>query len=250
MHGAQMSELKHKPWVEKDWMQWTVWDCQNTLNYSPWVYVNRGLGRETGPTIYAQDAFEFYPKTTIEFTSALPFRLATLRKLQLDHHYDGMNAQKKQSFDLQHANDMAETDSRPVQIYFGSTYFAPLATRPGHPPGVGGAPPPTQLALRLSDGTLVMPTEIDLFSGTTQDPSPGWALMYTFPRNVNGRALYSPEEKKISIVLGDTLQFKFDKKHIRMGAQDPKNFHLLTIKGVDSIDFLIADMIYKGKLEY
>ena len=62
MHGAQMSELKHKPWVEKDWMQWTVWDCQNTLNYSPWVYVNRGLGRETGPTIYAQDAFEFYPK--------------------------------------------------------------------------------------------------------------------------------------------------------------------------------------------
>jgi|HubBroStandDraft_6_1064221.scaffolds.fasta_scaffold304245_2 hypothetical protein len=242
LSAVSPQELKHKPWIEKEWTKWTVWDCSNTFNYSPWVYRNQGWGREKGPVSNADPNIASYAEEiTIEFLSALPIREAKLRGLQNDQHYDRMSPQKRQAFDQQHANDLVESASDPVRISYGR-FFAGRITPAGH------ATPLTQIALRLADGSLVMPSETNWVEGETKNTTTGWGVEYVFPRNVNGKPLYSPNDKEISIVFGNFLGFNFDKNHKHMGALNPRDFHLDA--GAGSIDFPITDMMYKGKLEY
>ena len=63
---------KPKPWVTKDWTQWTSADCLQVLNSSPWSHqiATEALGRSG--TMY----------TLMQLRSALPVRQALIRTLQ------------------------------------------------------------------------------------------------------------------------------------------------------------------------
>jgi hypothetical protein len=226
------AELKHKPWVEKDWTEWTASDCDNVVHYSPWIYFSEGGGRETGPN---EGQYSHRHYDVVELSSALPIRQARLRQLQLRQGYDKMNPQKKQDFDQKHAQDLFEGDNEPVRILVYNNFYAPdPQTRVERVP----VKPARRAALRLSDGTFVMPLQTILESESFAD--------YLFPRSVSGKAVYPGTEHGLNVVFGEILAY--DKHHDHLGPQKPEDFHFDLTGG--GYTFLLETLVYKGKLEY
>jgi hypothetical protein len=228
------ADLKHKPWIEKDWTKWGVWDCENILEYSPWAWYSEGGGRATGPTVREG---RFGLTTLVQLRSALPIRQALLRQLQLQKHYEWMNAQKKDVFDQEHAGDVAEAGDGSIVVYFKEGTW-------GHDSSSRldiGASFVRQAALLLSDGTFLIPVR------TSVDPIDNSGL-YAFPRTVNGKPVFTTADKEIVIVLGEILP-----KVNQPGPVDPGVFRPRPSTGRYSsphYSFSIASLMYKGKLEY
>lgn len=226
---------KQAPWVAKDWTKWTWEDCISVLNFSPWasdmgaIEMGRGSRSEW-----------------VQFRSALPVRQALLRNLQIHKHYDKMDAQKQREFDQQDAKQFEELNEQAIGnililIDHDSSYGGSNDATPG--------PPPRQIALRISDGTLVLPiqtnkvnyptTRIDFDAVHNQ-------FEYIFPRTIGGKPLYSASDSDevLTICQGDPLVV--DKK---TGKVEPHPFRNAgddyTIKFVK-----ISKLMYKGKLEY
>jgi hypothetical protein len=239
---AGRADLKHKPWIEKDWRQWSSWDVDNTLHYSPWVSFDEGVGRETGP-INFNPGDNVYSRTTwIQLTSALPIRQANLRAQMLSHHYDRMNDKKKQEFDQQHANDLVDGDSGRVRLYIFNSWPRPLPDIFRNPNHILGAAPARQVALRLSNDAIVMPTKIDRLGGLIDDPL-GNMTEYTFPRTVAGKSILNTDESALEFVFGG----KFPKSKIVLPLT-PEEFRAGEYAG--GFSFSIASLMYIGKPEY
>jgi hypothetical protein len=229
-------DIKHKPWVEKDWTKWSDWDCVNVEEQSPWInYYPPG------------DSDSASAQVTARIVSALPVRQATYRRLQLYKHYEKMNSQKKQAFDQTNPPpDLAKPDDVPVKIIIEHAYGGPVpAESTPYEVEHDGALPARQAALRLSDGTLVMPiqTSATLVAG---NPDNSNVTEYTFPRLVNEKPLFSATDKIFLIVYGERLQF--NKKHMQLGPLSPADFHIYPYAVQTS--FPITSLMYKGKLEY
>jgi len=236
------ADLKHKPWVEKDWKQWSSWDVDNTLHYSPWVSFDEGVGRETGP-INFNPGDNVYSRTTwIQLTSALPIRQANLRAQMLSHHYDRMNDKKKQEFDQQHASDLVDGDSGRVRLHILQSWPRALPDIGRDPNGIIGAAPARQVALWLSKDTIVMPTKIERLGGGVDDPL-GSVTEYTFPRTVAGKSLLNTDESSLVFVFGGKLP---NSKIVL--PLTPEEFRAGENAG--GCSFSIASLMYKGKPEY
>jgi len=231
-------DLKHKPWVEKDWTVWTTTDCFNILHYSPWEWIDEGSGRLTGGTLALPENRRSSNIISLEFSSALPIREAKLRTLQLDDHYIKMTPKKRQEFDQAHASELEQTDST-VKIFYADAWGGRLIT------GTNDTLRPSELAFQRADGTYVTPVSITLLTDPSEITLEGYKIMYVFPRKVNGADLYSPNDKTISLVFGNELHF--DKDHKQFGPQSPVDFRPQEGGG---FRFPIAEMMYKGKLEY
>ena len=233
-YTATPAELKHKPWIEKDWTQWSATDCEYVRKYSPWADYD---GHETAPSVSANGQTEH---VWTQFLSSLPVREANLRELQFAKSYSRMNPAKKQAFDKEHGADLAENENDSVRIWVGEWLTDAAAVSQGY-----AVPPPVwQAALKLSDGTIVTPTEI-LAGGLTMYQKGG--VTYMFPRAVNGKPLYSTSDKNITIVYGCALTFK--ERFVRIAGQSLPPFRA-NCGGLPSDEFPIAPMIYHGKLEY
>jgi hypothetical protein len=223
--AATPAELQQKPWIEKDWTRWTYSDCENILNSSPW-----GKSDKSGAGDYTTEG-------SIQFTSALPIRQATLREAQILANYDRMNTSKKQIFDVKHPQDLDESDAHAIFIYvvngveFNGTHRLNGAIPEPFPGG--------QAVLKLSDGTLVMPT-----ATTGQINEHGNLIHYSFPRTVNGKPAYATTDKEIEIFFGGSLWVD---KH---GNVVPHEQQAFPLDAKDEVKFPIAPMLYKGKLEY
>jgi hypothetical protein len=239
---AGRADLKHKPWIEKDWKQWSSWDVDNTLHYSPWVSFDEGVGRETGP-INFNPGDNVYSRTTwIQLTSALPIRQASLRAQMLSHHYDRMNDKKKQEFDQQHANDLVDGDSGRVRLYIFNSWPRPLPDIFRNPNHILGAAPARQVALRLSNDAIVMPTKIDRLGGLIDDPI-GNMTEYTFPRTVAGKSFLNTDESSLVFVFGGKLPnskivLPLTLEEFRAG------------ENAGGCSFSIESLMYRGKPEY
>jgi hypothetical protein len=234
LSAASPQELKHKPWVEKDWTKWSEWDCYNTLHYSPWVNFDEGAGREYGPSDVSGVGQHFYG--FVQLLSALPLRQEKLRQLQLQRHYDRMNTQEKEAFDQQHSGDLVEGDGDSVRIEVVHNMFVRDYSDPGI---VDSVFPPRKAALKLSDGTLVMPTGTTIYNQSVAE--------YVFPRELNGIPIYTSTDKVFLIVFGEVLPLE-KKNLVKLGPQKLTDFHYDA--DATSYSFQIADMMYKGKLEY
>jgi len=233
-YAATPSELKHKPWIEKDWTQWSPTDCEYVRRYSPWSDYD---GHETAPTVSADDQTEHH---WAQLLSSLPMREANLRELQIAKSYSRMNPAKKQAFDQEHAADLVENENDPVRIWVGEWLADDAAVRQGY-----AIPPPVwQAVLKLSDGTIVTPIEI-LAGGLTMYQKGG--ATYIFPRSVNGKPLDATSDKNLTIVYGCALTFK--ERFVRIAGQDLPPFRA-NCGGLSTDEFPIAPMIYNGKLEY
>ena len=226
---AKTTKTKDPPWVAKDWTQWSSQDCQDVLEKSPWI-------RSNG-------------EWDVRLDSALPIRQAHLRELQLLKRYDRMNPDKKKDFDEEHAQDLSEGNAGQVVIWATGVYKTDAN---------GWAReswPALQTALRLPDGSLVMPIKTTLSGDVTEyEVHSGGGLgkevhvagiaEYVFPREVNGKRLYTERDKEITVVQGAILPYK-GKTEI-LGPEGAKDFR----PGGYTYYFEIPKLMYKGKLEY
>jgi hypothetical protein len=185
-----------------------------------------------------------------QLRSALPIRQALLRKAQLDKDYDKMKPDKKLAFDRAHSHDLDPTDHIVIEIWnngsetrrnipptyndTGDPYYEypPIA-----PYSYAQALPVKQAVLRLADGTLIQPTE----AAVVHMDSPRKEVQFSFPRTIGGKPLLSPSDSSLTIELGAPLLLDSKTHRIVVRAfQDSGKGYALKI----------ADMMYKGKLEY
>lgn len=225
-----LAKTNDPPWIAKDWIKWNSDDCDTVLNHSPW---GQGVSSKG------------FGNTTLEFNaqvrSALPIREAVLRKLQLDKDYGKMKRGKKQAFEEAHLHDLDPSDQVLIYIENITSTAAPSAGTVTHVYEVQ-APVATQAGLRLSDGTLVLPTQTNQIRDSSHAANAfETQFEYVFPREVAGKPLYTSDDSFLTIELGAPLVL--DKKSHQPVAQE---FRLSGKRYA----FKIADMMYKGKLEY
>jgi hypothetical protein len=247
---ASGKDQPKKPWLQKDWTQWTQQDCKSVLEESPWVYY-----------WFASDYGTL--RKTAQLRSALPIREALLRQQQLEQRYDKMKPAQKQAFDQQHSGDLTASDDTPILLYVDHYRYDPLPKEGSRAVGREPGPDPgRRVAIKLSNGTLVTPTE------TTQlkVDNTVWenAYLYAFPRIMDGTRAFTTADNEIFFVFGEPLPMA--DKEGRIAPQRAEDFHawtqeleekdvktkrvLKTIQVPRGYMFKIADMMYKGKLEY
>jgi hypothetical protein len=220
---------KPAPWVAKDWTTWTSSDCSQVQYVSPWSHTGTAAQGRYGSN-----------STKVTLVSSLPMRQAGLRKLQLEKQYDKMDAAKKQEFDQQHVSDSAGyVDSVAITVYNVSDRAPRNANAET---GIYAPETAAQIALRLGDGTLILPTQITVLYPPSGVDVFGNDTEYFFPRKVGGKLLYSPSDSFLTIVLGAPLIV--DKKTRKVEQQEFR----VVLDNYDS--FKISDLMYKGKLEY
>jgi hypothetical protein len=225
-----------QPWLFKDWTKWNLNDCGLVLSNSPWSHrteYNPFAGNGQG-----------YKETVVQLGSALPVRQALLRNLQLQKHYDRMDAQKKHEFDQQHPSELSDLTTQKVFIIISnSSYQPPLDPNSQGPSAPFYAPdPPTQVALSLSDGTLLQPIQTNVSAPSVGIDLSMNRLEYVFPRTVSGKPLYSTRDSLLAIYLGAPLIL--DKKTGKI--QEQTGFR----NSRKAYEFKIADLMYKGNVEY
>jgi hypothetical protein len=227
---------KDPPWVEKDWTQWNTNDVWDVLNRSPWGFsseFDNGSQKDTN---------------SFQLRSALPIREALLRELQTQNHYDKMIPQEKQAFDLKHADEIKETDDDPILYFLGNgAHVDPVPTGELYPPVEPAIEPPA-IALQLSDGTLVMPSQITVLHYDLSEKD----YQFTFPRRINGRPVVAASDKYLSFATGERLPpIPITKKQgpMNLGPMKREDFHLVPLSKNEK-PFSIASLMYKGKLEY
>ena len=226
------TDLKYKPWIEKDWTQWTERDCNIILNGSPWnqsSFYSFDMGSVTNSW-----------RTDVQLRSALPIRQALLRQLQFQKRYDKMDATKKQSFDQAHMHDLDQTDQ--ILVYILNSSFEPPPVNKRESTVIVGPVPPRQCALQRSDGTFVLPIQ----TNKVKYAAAQFSLFlnqyeYVFPRTVDGKPTFTSSDSSLVIVLGLPLVVDDKTKQV---VQQP--FQLAT----PGASFKISDLMYKGMLEY
>ena len=242
---AGVAGKEEPPWVAKDWRQWTASDCKQVLSSSNWIAEEQ---QEMWSFYGFLDIWQRGISTPVRLLSALPIRQALLRQIQIQNHYDKMNPQEKRAFDHEHAQELSEDNGGQVLIWTsGGMHSFPNGS-------VTQSYPARQAALRLSDGSLVMPvrttlsgevTDYEIISGVRIGHPAASIAEYVFSRTVNGKPLYGEQDEAITVVFGDILPYKG--KTEELGPQRPEYFH--PYKNL-RVDFPISALMYKGKLEY
>jgi hypothetical protein len=218
--------------IDQDWTKWSSDVCLKILTDSPWI-----------ATAQPQD-----PKNTRRavLISSLLVRQAMLRQLQIQQKYDAMSPKKKQEFDDQ--TSMCLTDPK-------YTNYIVLRVWGGPPINPTGAAEPGQISISGRAGIIYtdnydismtcgsdsfpwqyVPTAIDRFNDDWNNHYPAplippnsrqfartAAMEFLYPRLVDGRPLFQPGDRTIIINWGEKAgQFTFE----------------------------LADLIYKGKLDF
>ena len=232
------TDVKEKPWVDKDWTQWTASDCREVL-HSPWA-ISR-YRTSTGLSSNSLGPLQASFNTKVQLRSALPIREALLRQLQLDKHYDKMKTQQRLAFDNEHESDLLDPSQVLVFIENDSVEPGPGGGEYGSQ-DIIGPDAPRQAALRLSDGTQVLPIQVDKVKYSSMALNEfSNQYEYAFPRTVRGRPLYTTADSYVEVDLGDPLVI--DKK---TGKVVPQDFHSSWF----GFTFEVSALMYKGKLEY
>jgi hypothetical protein len=230
---------KQPPWIAKDWTQWTSDECYQVLNDSPWALKKLDYLPSAGPG-------RAFTMTIVQLRSALPIRQALLRSLRLEKHFDKLNVQKQQEFDQQHTPDLTDGAASNVLlvIYHSSTEPPPEGGNnvPGRPSTLFGPDLARQAALLLPDVTTMLPSETRKvnYKSTGIDQYMN-QFEYVFPRTTGGKPIYLPSDSFLTISLGAPLVV--DKKTGKAEAQAFQSSGM-------GFSFKIADLMYKGKLEY
>jgi len=208
-------QSERKFWDEKDWTQWTAYECQKILYRGPWTLGGGGLDDQYGN-----------PQATgVELVSALPVRLARARIRQLGVAYirpSVLYASQGTYKDGQLTLELKLEKEEPSPEYYADrvvvryynigmeNYFSYGDTA----------------VLRLSDGRKIMPLEtITLRKGKLEEE-----FEAIFPRFVNGEAIIKPGDKTLSVHIGRMKGSKF-----KVGWK---------------WEFNVKDLMFQGKPEY
>ncbi len=226
------AHTENQPWIQKDWTQWSAADCDLVLNKSPWVKVNPS----DSPRPYAKSADRWSDtQTIIRILSALPIQQALLRRMQLKKKYDEMNPGNRLKFDQKNARDFGAYDSA-IVIEIVHTFSRPV---PNEVPdqSLVGEFVSEQAALRRPDGTRVLPVRTTILERTVTINR----CEYVFPREIDGRPLYTTNDSSLQLERGGTLTVDSRTRTVVQEAFRPSG---------QVFSFRIADLIYKSHLEY
>jgi hypothetical protein len=228
--GRANSADKPKPWIAKDWTQWTSDDCTQVEYFSPWSHKVSTIVSGSYGNI----------STSVELRSALPIRQARLRDSQLQKHYDKMDADKKQEFDRQNAAVLSGDADDKIEVVITNISDRPPQNANAET-GVYAPDQAVQIALSLADGTLVQPVQTTVLSPPSGVNVFANETEYVFPRTVSGKPLYSASDSLIAIFLGSPLIV--DKKTKKVESHDFRS-------SGRALSFKISELIYRGRLEY
>lgn len=182
-------------WSSKPWQKWSVEECKNMLQNSPWAQTwsasgeafptmgqsSEGTGREQEPMIY------YY----VQLRSALPVREAVARELEIVNKYDKMDPAKQKTIDASVSSYLSRNYDGSVVIHleYGSNveiYQRQLMQAwQSLPPGTV----PLDTYLITSSGQKVTPERMELAQSAQA------AVEFIFARMVNGKPLISQMDK-------------------------------------------------------
>jgi hypothetical protein len=185
-------------WSSKPWQKWSIEDCKNMLQNSPWAQTwstsgeefptmgrsSEGTGREQEPTVY------YY----VQLRSALPVREAVARELEIVNKYDKMDPAKQKTIDASVSSYLSRNygDSVVIHMEYGSNveiYQRQLMQAwQSLPPGTI----PLNTYLITSNGQKVTPERMEVASGADT------AVEFIFPRLSNGKPLISQIDKSFA----------------------------------------------------
>lgn len=193
-------------WDTKDWTGWNQMDCFRITGKppfaSPWA---KSVGTVTVP-MGAFVGVEEVDQLSGQFRSALPIRLALARQKQLDEHNGKPTPQEQQAADNQIQADLGQwADKSQAQVIFHVT-FSHYQT------GENGRPRLPQERPRAAN--LVFPGGRHYMSSQplgVEQNDVSISYNVTFPREVGGKPLIQPGEKKFKVTFdGYYKQLEFD----------------------------------------
>jgi hypothetical protein len=234
--------------VSLDWAHWTKEECDAVWTQSAWASRKQFWSKPLSASVVWSQV-PVAPKS-VELRSALPVREAILRGEQLESHYDELSPEQKLAFDKKYPRDMIEHENDPILLYIENdggnveSYTRESNIHPsGWEMGHHTPHPAAQMALKLPDGTLVMPIKTEAL----QDDTDKNRIMYSFPRIINGKPVLSVNDQYLTFLFGQALN---GGGRIRP-LQNPKKFRVAS-DWMDpyQVSFQVKDLIYDGKLEY
>ena len=226
-------------WEKKKFTQWNEGEVNKVLSDSPWarehieseVHIDAPLSplAHEGDEDSRTREREQLPRMTysIQIRSALPIRQALVRRAQLQQGYDGLPAERKQSFDQQAEQFLAEEFPDQVVIYvsFDSNVNLDLRDAARHWQTQSTEKLRNTVYLIGAKGMKAQLQDFALADGS------GQAFQFTFPRTVEGRPLAEGTDKE--------LQLEFIHPNIR-GRGEKRVL----------VKFKIKNMMREGQLEY
>ncbi|HKF21888.1 MAG TPA: hypothetical protein VKE93_09980 [Candidatus Angelobacter sp.] len=191
------------PWVKKDWKQWSKDDCKKVLEESPWAQrwsesnaKTANFATRTRGTSGVGSESELEVYYLMQFRSALPIREAVVRQALIASGYDRLEPPKQKDMEKQTEGFLNRTydDVIVVHVIYGSNvqeYNRDLATywQTHYPEGTV----PQEAFLNGPKGQKVSPIRLISPKGAAQE------FELIFPRQVDGKPLLEPGDKKISV---------------------------------------------------
>lgn len=226
------SALSAQPfWEKKPFTEWSKSECQKVLQDSPWAkrFVITHIQEDRFGQSTAGEGRQVEQRITYtaQLRGALPVRQAVVRLAQIQNKYDKLSANDKKIFDQSAeaylAGDTANHIIVHVEFESNVQFFEQALVQYWH---------------SFSSG--VMPAEVWLITASGKrigayswkiPPGGAAEFEFFFPREVDGKPVISPEDKKI--------YFEFPNPRVRELSDTRARF-----------EFQIEKMKYKGELIY
>lgn len=214
-----------KPWVTKDWTEWTKEECAVVLQKSPWTSL-RSVTQWDWSNFPGDLHYVFHYGILVSWRGALPIRQALIRLDQLEHNYDLMSDTERAIFD---AGMEARFEVPADRIVLRVAEFI----RPHYGPA-NERVIPFHVFLVRRDGLEVAPLEIRPLPGAFERSELGSIFRRQmdvfFPREVDGQPVIRPEDGEIEVVIRGHLMHEVFRVRKRR--------------------FNLHQMIHKDRLEY
>jgi hypothetical protein len=197
------ASLAQGPWVKKDWKQWSKDDCKKILEDSPWAQrwseSNEKMANFSTRTrgtsgVGAESELEVH--YVVQFRSALPIREAVVRQAMIASGYDRLEPPQQREMEKQTESFLNRNydDVIVVHVVYGSNvqeYNRDLATfwQTHYPEGTI----PQEAFLNTPRQQKVAPVRLISPKGGAQE------FELIFPRQVDGKPLLEPGDKKVSV---------------------------------------------------
>jgi len=228
---AAVTALHAQFWQKKPPQEWSKSDCQKMLSDSPWtrsrVVSDIMLARTTEPGSVQTPGRDVQPEIRyqVRFLSALPVRQALVRQVQLSPQFQKLSPEERKSAEERQAGfiNTVYPDHVVVQVSYSTNVV-------GYQLELERAMSlPTPSEMRISTFLNTPAGRIELLDVIR--PAGGGELHLVFPRNVDGKPVLQPTDKKVSVEF----------THPRVGALPSERIF---------VEFKVKDMLLDGQLVY
>jgi hypothetical protein len=217
-------------WEKKEYKQWSQKECDGLLKDSPWARAHKltSVGiMDNNANKTSSDGQQPFVNYQVQFLSAKPIRLATVRQAQIAQKYDSLPADQKQEMD------------KKTEAYLSADLSGVVVVSVKY--STNDRTHDQDLARYWQSQTTDTLKNVVYLSNTKGDKVPvgryaaeqgaGRGFQFMFPREFNGKPLVSPQDKSVK------LEFTYP---VIGGMGDGKAF----------MEFKVEKMIFEGNIAY